>query len=66
MNKTLKGKIIGKYGSQVEFAKAIGEHEAVISRVVRGHHDLTAEERMKWAEVLDYDDPERLFQKENN
>ena len=66
MNKKLKGKIIGKYGSQVEFAKIIGEHEAVISRVIRGHQDLTDEERLKLAEVLDCDDPERLFQKENN
>lgn len=65
MNKILKGKIVEKYGSQFEFALAIGEHEAIVSRVVRGHHDLTVEEQIRWAEFLECEDPEKLFQQEN-
>jgi len=64
MNKILKGKIVEKYGSQFEFALAIGEHEAIISRVVRGHHDLTAEERLRWAIALDCDDFQKLLPKQ--
>jgi len=61
MNKILKAKIVEKFGSQVEFAKAIEEHEAVVSRVIRGHHELTVDERKKWATVLNCDGPEKLF-----
>lgn len=63
MNKALKGKIIGKFGSQCEFAKVIGENEANVSRVIRGYRDLSTEERMRWADALGCSDPERLFQK---
>jgi len=61
MNKILKGKIVEKFGSQFGFARAIGEHEAVVSRVVRGRLALKESERLKWAHVLD-DDATRLFQ----
>lgn len=61
MNKILKAKIVEKYGSQVEFSKIIGEHEAIVSRVIRGHHNLTPEERLRWAIALDCDNPEKLF-----
>jgi plasmid maintenance system antidote protein VapI len=53
---------VEKYGSQIEFAKNIGEHEAIVSRVIRGHHELTTEERLKWAIALGSNNPEILFQ----
>jgi plasmid maintenance system antidote protein VapI len=65
MNKILKAKIVERYGSQVEFAKKIGEHEAIVSRVIRGHHELTTEERLKWAIALGCSNSEILFQQKN-
>jgi hypothetical protein len=62
MNKILKGKIVEKYGSQFEFARAIGEHEAIVSRVIRGHHTLDADGRIEWAKALECDDTDRLFE----
>ena len=61
MNKILKARIVEKYGSQIEFAKAIREHEAVISRVIHGHNNLTAKERLKWARALDCNDSKKIF-----
>jgi plasmid maintenance system antidote protein VapI len=63
MNKYLKAKIVERYGSQFEFARAIAEHEAVVSRVIRGHRDLTPEEKARWANALGYDDAKSLFRK---
>ena len=65
MNKILKGKIVEKYGSQFEFALAIGEHEAVVSRIIRNHRELSPEDRLKWSNKLGCDDPEKLFQQDN-
>ena len=65
MNKPLKGKIIGKFGSQTEFAKAIKEHEAVVSRVIHGHAKLKPEARKRWATALGCDDVDNLFQQRN-
>jgi len=62
MNRYLKAKIIERYGSQFEFARAVGEHEAVVSLIIRGHRELSTEKRIKWASALDCDDSERLFQ----
>lgn len=63
MNKILKGKIVEKFGSQFEFARIIGAHEADVSRVIHGRRDLDQDSQEKWAEVLG-DDPQRLFQME--
>jgi hypothetical protein len=65
MNKILKAKIVEKYGSQIEFAKFIGEHEAIVSRVIRGHHDLSPKERQRWAKVLGCDKSQNLFPDQN-
>lgn len=62
MNRLLKGKIVEKFGSQFEFARFIGEHESIVSRVLRGHHTLAVRDRVKWAQALGYDDAEKLFQ----
>ncbi len=61
MNKALKGRIVEKFGSQFEFARAIGEHESVVSRVVRGRLPLDPEKQKKWAGVLDVPEPEKIF-----
>ncbi len=52
MNKVLKGKIIEMYGTQADFAFAIGEDETVISRVIRGRRVLDSEKKAKWATIL--------------
>ena len=62
MNKFLKGKIVERFGSQFEFARAIGEHESIVSRVIRGHHTMTVEGRKKWAQVLGCNDADSLFE----
>jgi len=64
MNKELKGKIVGKFGSQYEFSKAVNEHEANVSRVIRGHRTLSKRERKTWAEALGEGITEALFSTE--
>lgn len=61
MNKLLKAKIVERFGSQTEFAKAVREHESIVSRVIRGHHGLTADERRRWAIALGCEDTAKLF-----
>ncbi len=63
MNKELKGEIIKKFGSQFEFARVIGWHEATVSRVIRGHLVLDGATKSRWAEVLGVE-AKRLFQEE--
>ena len=52
MNKSLKLKIIEKFGSQAEFSMAVKEDESAISRVLRGRRKLRPDDRKKWARVL--------------
>lgn len=52
MNKILKARIVEKFGSQWVFAQEINEHEATVSRVIRGRLVLSAEKRARWAKVL--------------
>jgi hypothetical protein len=40
MNRRLKGKIVEKFGTQWDLAMAIGTHEALVSRVIRGRRTL--------------------------
>ncbi len=47
----------------IRFAAAIGEHEAVVSRVVREKIQLDPERKQKWASALGAD-VEKLFGKE--
>ncbi|MCF8081811.1 MAG: helix-turn-helix domain-containing protein [Deltaproteobacteria bacterium] len=55
MNKRLKAKIFEVFGSQADFAKAIGHPESTVSRVVRGRRVLPKKERKRWAESLHCD-----------
>ena len=52
MNKQLKVKIISQYGTQADFALAVGDDEALVSRVVRERRTLTPEKEEKWAGSL--------------
>jgi len=52
VNNLLKAEIVKRLGSQAEFARIIGEHEPVVSRVIRGRDTLTDEDAKKWAEAL--------------
>ena len=62
MNKFLKGKIVERFGTQFEFARAIGEHESIVSRVIRGRHIMTVDCRKKWAQALGCNDADSLFE----
>jgi len=46
--------------SQKEFARLVGDHETLISRVVRGHWNLDEERKIRYAKVLNKK-PEELF-----
>jgi plasmid maintenance system antidote protein VapI len=52
MNKELKAAIIRVYGTQFPFAHALNIRESTVSAVVRGHHQLTTEEKDRWAQML--------------
>lgn len=66
MNRKLKGRIVERYGSQFEFARIIGAHEAVVSRVVRGHVALDDASKHRWAIALGVEDLGRLFEGRND
>jgi len=52
MNKTLKYRIIQRYGSQADFAQALNLAESEVSRVVRGRRTLPSGVQKVWAEAL--------------
>lgn len=51
-NKDLKLAIVGKYGTQADFAAKISEQESVVSKVVRGRFTLPSEKQKLWAKAL--------------
>ena len=53
MNKILKGRIYGKYGSQVDFAQENDIDETYVSKIVMGRRQLPPEKQKQWAEWLD-------------
>jgi transcriptional regulator with XRE-family HTH domain len=53
MNVPLKVAILEKYGRQYRFADEVGVDEVTLSRIVNGRRELNADERERWAEVLD-------------
>lgn len=66
MNKKLKAKIIEHYGSQFLFAVMMGLHETAVSRIIRGRRTLSAEDRKRWADALNVDEPDTLFEGGND
>ena len=51
----LKGRIVEKYGSQRDFAKAIGISECSMTAKLRGHTYFSQPEIFKIVKVLDID-----------
>ena len=55
MNLQLKITIIEKFGTQADFAMAVGAREDVVSRVVRGRRKLNEAEKKHWGQILGTD-----------
>ena len=53
MNLALKIAIIQKFGTQADFAMAIGEDESLVSKVIRERRVLASERQAAWAKILD-------------
>jgi transcriptional regulator with XRE-family HTH domain len=51
-NYPLKLRILERFGSQTNFSKRVSQSESTISRVLRGHRNLSAEERERWSQTL--------------
>jgi transcriptional regulator with XRE-family HTH domain len=60
MNRQLKSRIILEFGTQEDFAKAVGERPSFISMVVRGRRELSEDRRRLWASALKCQ-PEDIF-----
>ena len=52
MNRALKAMIVFRFGTQDDFARAIGENPSIISKVIRGRHTLSADKKSTWASTL--------------
>jgi hypothetical protein len=52
MNRKLKAQIVLKFGTQADFAQALGEYRSVVSDVVRGRRALPDHKQLEWAMVL--------------
>jgi hypothetical protein len=59
-NKILRKKIKEQFSSQVAFAFHLGEHDSLVSKVVRGWITLPPDKQKKWAKALEAR-PEELF-----
>lgn len=53
MNWKLKSQIVEKYGTQADFAQAVGEDDSFISRIVRGRRKLSPDKAEAWSKLLD-------------
>jgi len=60
MNWKIKKRMVEKFGSQVDFAEAVGISETLVSKVVRGRRQLDPAQKAKWAEILGCQ-PEDVF-----
>ncbi len=54
-NLELKGLIVAKYSNQRQFAKALRVDESTVSKVVRGHLNLTWHKKCHWMRLLNCD-----------
>ena len=52
MNKFLKAKIVEGFGTQADFAQAIGTQESMVSRVVQGRRSLKPVDVERWSKAL--------------
>lgn len=51
----LRGRIVEKYRTQTNFAKAIGISKNALSRKMSGKVRLSQEDMIQWSELLDID-----------
>ena len=65
MNKKLKSKIILKFGTQADFAQAIGEYQTIVSEVIRGRRRLSDYKEVEWALALGCQ-PKEIFPKDRD
>jgi hypothetical protein len=63
VNKKLKSKIVLKFGTQADFAQAIGEYQTIVSEVIRGRRRLSNYKELEWAIALGCQ-PKDIFPKE--
>ena len=63
MNNKLRSKVVEIYGTQSDFAQAIGVSDSQISRVIRCRRNLSLIDQMKWSLFL-RSTPEELFTQE--
>jgi DNA-binding transcriptional regulator YdaS (Cro superfamily) len=52
MDRKLKARIIEQFGSQANFAQALGEDESFVSRIVCGRRTLDPKRQATWAKAL--------------
>ena len=61
--KLLKSKIFLRFGTQADFAQAIGMDETLVSKIIRGRRTLAPDKQIIWAQALD-STPRELFRQE--
>ncbi len=54
----LKGRIVEKFGSQSEFAKALGISENTVSKKMQNKSEFDKDNMVKWARLLEIDTSE--------
>jgi transcriptional regulator with XRE-family HTH domain len=54
MNRTLKSRIVLKFGTQEDFAAVIKERPSLISNVIRGRRNISDKKKRAWATALGY------------
>jgi transcriptional regulator with XRE-family HTH domain len=63
--KLIKSKIFLRYGTQGDFALAVGMDETLVSKIIRGRRELDSERQVIWADALK-STPRELFGKEES
>ena len=53
-NRKVRARIIELFGSQWQFAQALGIHESLVSHVLRGKRELGEEDREESARLLQW------------
>lgn len=55
VNMELKFQIFRRFGSQADFAEAVGVRDELVSRVVRGRRAISEDEMARWSKILGVD-----------
>ena len=64
-SKLIKSKIFLNYGTQSDFALAIGMDETLVSKIIRGRRKLDPEKQRAWARALNTT-RKQIFGQEND